>query len=51
METVKFSDFQIVPIGSSIRRVEMDDETYFSPTYSGYVSNSRLGLINPEQDK
>ena len=50
METVKFSDFQIVPISSSIRRVEMDDETYFSSTYSGYVSNSRLGLINPEQD-
>lgn len=50
METIKFSDFQIVPISSSIRRVEMDDETYFSSTYSGYVSNSRLGLINPEQD-
>ena len=50
MESIKFSDFQVIPILNSIKRVEMDDETYFSIAYKDCVSNSRLGLINPEQD-
>lgn len=29
---------------------KISDETYFSEKYSNYISNSRLGLINPEQD-
>lgn len=50
MESIKFSDFKIIPITSSVRRVDMSDEIYFSSTYKDYVSNSRLSLINPEQD-
>ena len=50
MEAIKFSDFQVIPILNSIKRLEMDDETYFSSTYKDCVSNSRLGLINPKQD-
>lgn len=50
MESIKFSDFQVIPILNSIKRVEMDDETYFSTTYKDCVSNSRLSLVNPEQD-
>lgn len=50
MESIKFSDFQIIPITSSVRRVDMSDEIYFSSTYKDYVSNSRLSLVNPEQD-
>lgn len=50
METIKFSDFQIIPIQSSVRRIEMSDEEYFSSKYSHCVSNSRLTLVNPEQD-
>lgn len=50
METIKFSDFQVIPILNSVKRLEMDDETYFSSTYKNCVSNSRLGLINPKQD-
>ncbi len=29
---------------------KISDEVYFSEKYSNYISNSRLGLINPEQD-
>lgn len=50
METIKFSDFQIIPIHNSIKRIEMDDDTYFGPNYKDCVSNSRLSLINPSQD-
>lgn len=46
---VKFSDFKIVPVIDSIRRVDMDDETYFSAKYSKYISNSRLKNIDPAE--
>ena len=39
---IKFSDFEIIPIMKSIRKEEIDDKTYFSKTYSRYISNSRL---------
>ena len=45
---IKFSDFEIVPVSSSVRNVEMDDATYFSNKYSKYISNSRLKWIDPE---
>lgn len=49
MEQIKFSDFRIIPILSSAKRVKMPDSEYFSSKYSGYISNSRLGYINPLQ--
>lgn len=39
---VNFSNFQIVPIPSSVKRLKISDEEYFSSKYSNYVSNSRL---------
>ena len=27
----------------------MDDKTYFSKEYSDYISNSKLGLIDPDR--
>lgn len=50
MEQIKFSDFKIVPILESARRLKISDEVYFSDKYSDYISNSRLGYINPSQD-
>ena len=51
METqIKFSDFEIIPIMKSIRKEEIDDKTYFSKTYSRYISNSRLKWIDPERE-
>lgn len=50
MEQIKFSDFKIVPILESARRLKISDDLYFSDKYSNYISNSRLGYINPLQD-
>jgi len=34
----------------SIQLIRLSDEQYFSDKYSDYISNSKLGLINPAQD-
>lgn len=34
----------------TLRLEKIEDEEYFSTKYSNYISNSRLGLINPAQD-
>lgn len=39
----------IRPIIDSLQLLKISDEVYFSEQYADYVSNSRLGLINPEQ--
>lgn len=44
-----FDKFKIKVITDSIQRVQMDDATYFSEAYKDYVSNSKLGLLNPTQ--
>lgn len=47
MEKVKFRDFKVIPDINSVRREDMDDETYFSSKYTHYISNSRLKWIDP----
>ena len=47
MKQINFKDFKVIPILSSIKRIDMSDEEYFSKTYRNYVSNSRLKNINP----
>lgn len=47
MEKVKRSDFRISLDINSVRREEMNDETYFSSAYKNYISNSRLKWIDP----
>lgn len=39
----------ILPDISSIKLHEIDDDTYFGPQFRGYVSNSKLKLINPDE--
>lgn len=41
---------KLTPILETLHLEDIDDEVYFSEKYSGYISNSRLSLINPEQD-
>ena len=41
---------KITPLMDPLRLQKISDEEYFSKKYSNYISNSRLGLINPEQD-
>ena len=36
---------EIVP--ESIQLIKMTDEEYFSDKYKDYISNSKLGLLNP----
>lgn len=44
------NNIKITPLLDTLRLQKIDDEEYFSEKYSNYISNSRLGLINPSQD-
>lgn len=44
------SKIKITPLLDTLRLETISDAEYFSAKYSNYISNSRLGLINPEQD-
>lgn len=44
-----FNQFEVKLVKNSVRRVKMDDATYFGPDYKDYVSNSKLALLNPSQ--
>lgn len=44
------SQIQIIPLLDTLKLQKIDDSEYFSQKYNGYISNSRLSLINPEQD-
>lgn len=45
-----FKDIKLTPILDTLRLEDISDKVYFSEKYSDYVSNSRLSLINPDQD-
>lgn len=47
---MELNDIQIIPLLDTLRLQKISDEVYFSEKYKGYVSNSRLGLINPQQN-
>lgn len=44
------NDIKLTPLLDTIQLIEMSDEEYFSPKWAGYISNSKLALINPAQD-
>lgn len=41
---------KLIPLLGTIQLIEMSDEEYFSDKWAGYISNSKLALINPDQD-
>lgn len=41
---------EIIPLMDTLRLQKIDDSEYFSERFGGYISNSRLSLINPCQD-
>lgn len=47
---VDLDKIKLTFLTDSVRREKMSDERYFSEEFSNYISNSRLKLINPEQD-
>lgn len=46
----KTKSIKLHPLIETAELKDIDDSTYFGKTYENYVSNSRLGLINPAQD-
>lgn len=44
------NEIKLTPLLDTLRLEKISDAIYFSEQYSGYVSNSRLGLLNPRQD-
>ena len=42
-------EIKLTPLVETIRLLDISDEEYFSSSYSDYISNSRLSLINPDQ--
>ena len=44
-----YTDIKLIPIIESARFLNMTDDEYFSSKYGGYISNSKLSLINPAQ--
>ena len=44
------NQIQIIPLLDTLRLQKIDDVEYFSEKYKSYISNSRLSLINPDQD-
>ena len=47
---MKLSDIKLTPLIETLRFEDISDEEYFSKKYSNYISNSRLSLINPNQN-
>lgn len=41
---------QITPLLETLQISKISDEEYFSEPYKNFISNSRLGLINPQQE-
>ena len=47
---MRIQDIKLTPLMDTLQLLKIDDATYFSSKYSSYISNSRLGLLNPKQD-
>ena len=47
---MNLDDIKITPLLDNLYLQKISDEEYFSIKYSNYISNSRLGLINPKQE-
>lgn len=46
---MQLSEIKLTPLLDTLQLVKISDTEYFSPKYGEYVSNSRLGLLNPRQ--
>jgi len=47
---MKLDQFKVTPLLDTLCLEKISDKVYFSEKYSGYISNSRLGYLNPRQD-
>lgn len=46
---MQLSEIKLTPLLDTLQLVKISDAEYFSPKYGEYISNSRLGLLNPRQ--
>lgn len=46
---MQLSEIKLTPLLDTLQLLKISDAEYFSSKYSEYVSNSRLGLLNPQQ--
>lgn len=49
IENLNLKDFNISVILNDTENLDISDEVYFSAEYSDYISNSRLGLVDPKR--
>lgn len=47
---MNLDSIKLTPIIDSLVLLDISDEEYFGDAYKDYISNSRLSLINPDQD-
>lgn len=47
---MNLNEIKIIPLLDTLKIEKINDAEYFSKKYNGYISNSRLSLINPDQD-
>lgn len=47
---INLNEIRLTPLLETVHREKISDEVYFSKMYEDYISNSRLKLINPEQN-
>lgn len=50
MDIKNLSDIEITPLLDTLKLQKIEDAIYFSAKYNDYISNSRLSLINPDQE-
>ena len=46
---MRLTDIKLTPLIETLQLLKISDKEYFSPKYKDYISNSRLGLLNPKQ--
>lgn len=47
---MNLNDIKITPLIDTLRLEKISDKEYFSNKYNGYISNSRLSLIDPKNE-
>lgn len=50
IERESLEDIKLIPLLDTLRLQKIEDSEYFSVKYNNYISNSRLSLLNPQQD-
>lgn len=50
MQKIELFDFKVIPLYDTVWNAKISDEEYFSNKYTNYISNSKLKLIDKEEN-